>query len=206
MSVTVAPIPDSPVSQSPPGTRSIYVYRWVDPVVDRQGFHARSQYVEAFWLSSLGPTATLLLRHLSEVIEHNSEGVNIEISSCARRLGVSESEARNSTFRRSLSRLVQFGLARQSGMSVAVRLYVPLISRRQLLRLTPQLREAHTAMTIGSEVPQTLNGRRERCRRVAGALAQLGDSPAAIEQQLANWGFHPSLIGDVSRWLQTSTH
>lgn len=30
---------------------------WADPVVDVRGFDPRSQYVERYWLSVIGPTA-----------------------------------------------------------------------------------------------------------------------------------------------------
>ena len=37
---------------------------WIDPVVDRRGHDPRSSYVEQFWLGTLGPTATWLVRRL----------------------------------------------------------------------------------------------------------------------------------------------
>ena len=43
---------------------TLMVVPWDDPVVDQVGHDVRSNYVEAFWLNVLGPTATWTLRRL----------------------------------------------------------------------------------------------------------------------------------------------
>ena len=52
------------VTRVDPLPATVRVAPWDDPVVDRRGHDPRSAYVEQFWLSVLGPTATWLLRRL----------------------------------------------------------------------------------------------------------------------------------------------
>ena len=52
-----------PVKEQPVPTISITP--WADPIIDTLGHDPRSEYVERFWLPTLGPTTLLLLRRIA---------------------------------------------------------------------------------------------------------------------------------------------
>ena len=45
-------------------TDTLTVVPWPDDVIDALGHDPRSHYVEAYWLGTLGPSTTWLLRRL----------------------------------------------------------------------------------------------------------------------------------------------
>ena len=67
----------------------VRVTPWDDPLVDRRGHDPRSAYVEQFWLSVLGPTATWLLRRLVAGFDHHPDGYELDVAGTARALGLS---------------------------------------------------------------------------------------------------------------------
>ena len=58
---------------------TVRVLPWDDPVVDRRGHDPRSVYVEQFWLSVLGPTATWLLRRLVAGFDNRPDGEHADV-------------------------------------------------------------------------------------------------------------------------------
>lgn len=122
---------------------TVVVVPWRDPVVERVGFDACGDYVELFWLATLGPTATWLLRRLAVVALDHPDGYRIDAGELATALGLGSDQGRVSTLRKALKRLVIFGLAQEMGHLFAVRSVVPPLSMRQISRLPLHLREAH---------------------------------------------------------------
>ena len=90
------------------------VVPWDDPVIDALGHPPRSTYVERFWLSILGPTATWLVRHLDARLEAGGGAATVDLAATAEALGLGGGTGRNSPVVRSLARCHQFGIVRGS--------------------------------------------------------------------------------------------
>lgn len=117
---------------------------WHDAVVERVGHDARGDYVELFWLGTLGPTATWLLRRLAIVVATQPDGADMPLTDVARGLGLGPETSTRSILGKSLGRLEIFGLARAERDHLAIRTVVPPLPYKQLARLPDHLREAHT--------------------------------------------------------------
>lgn len=118
-----------------------------DPVLDALGHDPRSPYVERYWLSILGPSATLLLRRLANNLERTPDGFDVDCGQWALELGLGAKGGRNGPFWRSVERICRFGAARRHGDSLAVRRRLPPLTRRQIERLPDELRAAHDRWT-----------------------------------------------------------
>jgi len=129
----------SALLQSP----TVVVVPWRDPVVERIGHDACGDYVELFWLGSLGPTATWLLRRLAVVVVTHPDGTQIDLADLALGLGLGPDTGPTGSFGRSLGRLVMFGLARIDPDQLAVRAIVPPVPYKQVARLPDHLQMAH---------------------------------------------------------------
>ncbi len=114
-----------------------------DPVLDTLGHDPRSTYVEQYWLSILGPSATLLLRRLARDLETSPDGFQLDPGQWALEMGVGAKGGKHGPFWRSIDRICRFGAARRNGRSLAVRRRLPPLTRRQVDRLPDQLRVAH---------------------------------------------------------------
>ncbi len=79
---------------------------------DRDRFSARSPYVETFWLSTLGPTTTWIVRRISLELEASSGGFWLDAVEWARWLGVSESTSLRSPLVSAVFRSIRFGVSR----------------------------------------------------------------------------------------------
>src|SRR2546423_9980671 len=88
---------------------------WPDAVIDTLGHDPRSNYVETYWLSVLGPSTTWLLRRLARGFEASPAGFTLDLDDTARALGLATTSSKNSAFARALTRCVQFDLAQQQG-------------------------------------------------------------------------------------------
>ena len=139
--------PTRPATDIIPLPTSVRVTPWNDPVVDRRGHDPRSAYVEQFWLSVLGPTATWLLRRLAAGFDDHPEGYDLDVEAMARSLGLSVAKGMASPFAKALQRCVMFGVANRLTDSWVVRRRVPSISQRHLLRLPSALQTAHEQWT-----------------------------------------------------------
>ncbi len=119
------------------------IHPWRDPVVERVGHDACGDYVELFWLNSLGPTATWLLRRLAVITVTCPDGFVINTSELAVALGLGPDPGPTSSFTRSLARLLMFGLARVEGRHLDVRAVIPPLPTKQVERLPHHLQGAH---------------------------------------------------------------
>ena len=187
--MTLAPAPDIPA------TGTLRVAPWVDSLIDRLGFDPRSAYVESYWLGTLGPSTTWLLRRLAHRLDVAPEGFVLDLPSCAREIGLGDKGGRHSPFARSLSRLVQFEIARWRATdgTLEVRRCVPPLNRRQILHLPDALRIRHDEWQARQLEAQPADAVRLRCRSLASALLESGEDREAVERQLLRWGFHPAL-------------
>jgi hypothetical protein len=184
-----------------PTASTLAVRPWPDPVIDTLGHDPRSLYVEQFWLAILGPSATWLMRRLAAGLEANPAGFDLPLAETARALGLGDRGGRHSPFMRTLTRVCQFDLAQPHNDGVlAVRRKLPPLNRRQLVRLPPALQEAHQHWQEAQlQVPRTEQVR-NRARRLALSLLELGEDVEATERQLTRWKFHPALCREATAW------
>lgn len=211
MSTTLSPVP-TPAPARPPrlaaapladedGPSHLFVRPWVDPVVDEVGHDPRSPYVERFWLASLGPSTTWLLRHLAAGLEDEPEGYPLDLAATARALGLGGRRGRNSPFARALERSRQFGLTRDlGGDELAARRRLPPLSRNQVARLPHDLQHLHRQWQDDTTARPGVDEQRRRARRLALSLFELGEDREAVERQLHRWHLHPALAADATRW------
>jgi len=194
--MSLAPAP------SIPATGTLKVVGWPDPVIDSLGLDPRSAYVETYWLGTLGPSTTWLLRRLAHGLESAPHGFELDLPTCARELGLGDKGGRHSPFARSLSRLVQFEIARwqPSSTTLEVRRRVPPLNRRQVMHLPDDLRMRHDkwqARQLDAPPAQAVRG---RCRELALALIKTGAERENAERQLLRWGYHPALCYESTAW------
>jgi hypothetical protein len=182
---------------------------WPDPVIDRIGHDPRSPYVERFWLSILGPSTTFLLRHLATQLEVEPEGFVLDLSTTARAMGLGDRTkvGKQSPFLRALSRTCHFGLARLVDDVLVVRRRVPPLTSRQVERLPESLRLDHrrwqeAQLRAGRPDGAPVEAMRERARRLALTLLELGEDLDTTERQLHHWRFHPAVAYEAVRWAQ----
>lgn len=172
----------------------------VDPIVDEYGFDFRSRYVERFWLSTLGPSTTLLLRRIADGFDIAPDGFELDLASTAGGLGLAARGGKHSPFMRALVRTTKFGLARLHGDTFDVRRRIPPLNLAQLSRLPEELRDEHASWQRTHGSPNAQPDRQRRARRLALGLIETGDDIDTIERQLHQWQFHPALAHDAVRW------
>ena len=124
-------------------TTSVRFDPWPDEVVERIGFHGRSDYVERVWASAIGPTAVLALRSAVLLMESAGGPVTVELGDFARSLGVGGGVGRNSIIVRTLARLDAFDLAYALPGGYALRLWLPPLRRSQLSRAPATVQLIH---------------------------------------------------------------
>src|SRR5271156_547750 len=126
---------------------ALTVRPWPDELIDSLGFDPRSPYVERFWLGVLGPSAAWLLRRIAAAYDAAPDGFELSLGETARALGLGDRGGRNSPFLRTVNRMIQFELAQVTGPTgageLAVRRRLPPLSRRQIVRLSPDIQAAH---------------------------------------------------------------
>jgi hypothetical protein len=143
----IVPMNKSPELLTQP---AIVVVPWVDPVVDAAGASLFSRYVELYWLPVLGPSALWILRRVVMGFETYPEGYELDCAATANDIGLSFSQSPNNSFTRSLQRCLYFGALQPHQGGLAVRCYLPAVSKRHLQRLSPALREVHEAWNPGN--------------------------------------------------------
>lgn len=172
----------------------LHVVGLPDPIYDRLGHDPRSSYVETFWLGTLGPSTTWLLRHVAAELDRSPEGFDMDLAQVASRLGIGHRHGPNSPMSKALARAVQFGMARAAGPSrMAFRRKLPPLSPRQVANLAAPLAEAHRQ----ADIPPA---HASRSRRLAASLLALGESPEQVHSKLVQWRF-PDAAEAVS-WAQ----
>lgn len=182
---------------------TLAVVPWADPVIDVMGHDPRSTYVERFWLAVLGPSTTWLVRHISHRFEAAPEGFTLHLAETASVLGLGHSEGRHSPLVRALHRSCQFGAARATpDGALAVRRHMPPLTRRQVERLPAPVRAEHETWRLVERDAATLDAQGRRARRLALALAELGEDVATTEQRLQRWRIHPAVARDAAVWAR----
>lgn len=111
---------------------------WTDPKATDNWHDVRSPYFETFYLPTLGPSATLLVRKLRLLAL-----VDVMMPTCelARAVGLSPAVSKWSPITKSLCRLVQFNICRVTEGRYEVRQTVPSLAERHERRLPPHLQE-----------------------------------------------------------------
>ena len=185
----------------PAPARTLQVRPWEDPVLDRLGHDPRDTYCERFWLPLLGPSAVLLARQLADHLEHHPDGFAMAAEDASRSLGLGSPAGRRSAFNRTVARLAQFRLIHfDTDEVVLARRRLPGLSRTQALKLPTPLREAHDAWRVAEQTAPALPVLRERARRLALSLLELGEEPNEVEHHLHRLRFHPSLCREAMVW------
>ncbi len=184
-----------------PSAAFLPVRPWPDSVIDALGHDPRSAYVERFWLSILGPSTTWLVRYMANRLDASPEGFDLDLAATAAALGLGAKGGRHSPFMRALARCCQFDVAEaRADGSLAVRRKLPPLTRRQVLRLSPDLVAAHQAWQESELATPVHEQQRRRSRRLALSLLELGEDVEATEHQLARWKFHPTLCQEAVAW------
>lgn len=123
------------------------VVAWPDPVLDRFGHQPGSPYVEACWVSVIGPSAAWAWQRLARLAVSHPGSV-VEIAELSASLGLGTPQGRNATIHRTLGRLAAFGAATPGPDStLAVRTALPDLAARHLARAPGSVRAAHHALT-----------------------------------------------------------
>lgn len=180
--------------------RSLRIKPLPDDVIDSLGYDPRSSYVETYWLGVLGPSTTWLLRRLAHGLEASPAGYELPLAETARCLGLGGQGGRHSPFIRALSRLVQFDLAQPYGRELAVRRKVPPLNRRQIANLPTTLQQAHEAQQQRDLERPPFEHMRQRARRLALSLLEIGEDLEEAERQLLRWKIHPALARESAAW------
>jgi len=176
---------------------------WTDPIIDTLGHDPRSEYVERFWLPTLGPTSVLLLRRLASAFDRSPTDcpIEMEIGDLSQALGLGMRDGTSSPLVRSFDRLTQFELAcKTASNSFAVRRNLPPINRRHVHRLPDSLQREHSEWVEGQLADSPLEHARQRARRLAFTLFEAGDDLDHVERALLTIGFHPTVCRESAEW------
>jgi hypothetical protein len=173
---------------------------WDDPVVDRVGFDVRSQYVEMFWLSVLGPSAMWIIRRMVAGFGRYPLGYEIELAELASTLGLSFARGASSPFQKSLQRLVMFGVSQPVDGALAVRVKLPPVANRHLQRMPAPLQRAHERWRVDAGDHAANSLAHERARVLTDAMVTAGDQPEQVIRQLTILG----IDADVAEMATTA--
>lgn len=203
----------------PPNCDHLLVRPWPDPVLDEIGHDPRSPYVERFWLSILGPSATFFLRHVVERFDEAPHGFDLDLPACAAAIGLGVRQTRSAAFPRTVTRCCQFGAARLTNpTTLEVRKRLAPLTRRQIIRLPEPLRDEHDrwAECPPGTAPPTVPtgpdpmaladpvtegpGLVDKARRMALSLLELGEDADRTEQQLERWRFPQLMAREATAW------
>ncbi|MEO5724668.1 MAG: hypothetical protein ABIQ39_01600 [Ilumatobacteraceae bacterium] len=176
---------------------TLMIVPWHDPVVDSIGHDVRSMYVELFWLTVLGPTATWLVRRLVQGLDRYPLGYELDLADTAGALGLSFTPGISNPFVRSLNRCVLFGVAQPFDGGLAVRRSLPPVGSRHLMRMPESLRAMHREWAARPGAA-TVRDQPRRARLLAAAMVEAGDDPGIVERQLLSLGVPPDVAGAVN--------
>jgi hypothetical protein len=181
----------------------LHVEAWADPVVDRVGHDPRSAYVERFWLGVLGPSTTLLLRRLATELDAQPAGFDLDLAETSRSLGLGGNKGRHSAFLRAIDRTTTFRLARRSGRhGLQVRRHLPPLTLAQLKRLPTTVQDAHDEWNRAELARRDVVAARDRARRLALSLFEMGCDLDDVERELHRWHYHPAMAGAAAAWAR----
>ncbi len=144
----LTPAAETPTAPLPNPTQyfpelSLRISALEDPVLAQLGFDPRSDYVERYWLSILGPSAVLFLRRVATRFDTEPNGFDLDLVEWAQELGLGGKGGKHSPMWRTLDRICRFGLASRNGPNVAFRQFLPPLTSRQIERLPAHLQRAH---------------------------------------------------------------
>jgi hypothetical protein len=106
-----------------------------------------------------------------------------------------------------VSRLAQFRFVHFDADDVLLaRRRLPGLSRTQVMKLPASVREAHEAWRLSEQTTPALPAMRERSRRLALSLLELGESPQEVSQHLHRLRFHPTLSHEALTWAIARHH
>lgn len=119
----------------------------LDPVLEKTGVAIKSEYVEMFWLPTVGPTTLWLARNLVGrlVYEPTLDGQYL-LAELAAEIGCGDkalAHGADSVIVRALDRMVAHRFAARWADRIEVSPYVPRLSPRQVERLPARLRAMH---------------------------------------------------------------
>lgn len=122
------------------------------------GFPLDHPYIELVYVAVLGPSGVVLLRRAGFLFSLHPHGLTVDATELARDIGVRSSSSRplgkQASLRRTLDRLVRFGLAEWLRPDdCGIRTTVPPLSSKALKRLPESIRELHDALVSGAEGP-----------------------------------------------------
>ena len=184
--------------------RTLAIRPWPDAVIDEVGFDPRSAYVERYWLGILGPSATWLVRRLAAGLEAEPAGFALDLTEAALSLGLGVRGGRNGPFMRTIDRICQFGAAQRiDDDTLRVRRKLPPVTRAQLGRLPAALQADHdewAGHAGGGTSSLAVEQMKQRARRLALSLLELGEDVEATERQLHRWKFHPAVAREATAW------
>ena len=178
----------------------LWIEPWDDNVTDELGHDPRSPYVERFWLSTLGPSATWLLRAIAYGLEASPTGFELSAADTARALGLGERTGRHSPFVRAVGRLCQFELARMRAGTLVTRRSVPWLDRHQLRRLPYLIQTEHQAWETAETEASGPEAMRRRGANLAFGIVRAGGTVDDAERALIRWKYHPSLCRSLAEW------
>jgi hypothetical protein len=157
-------------------------------------------------LPVLGPSTVLFLRQVADRLDDEPDGFSLDLTDAARSLGVGMRGGRNAPIMKTVERSCRFGAAQMHGRStLAVRRRLAPLNRTQVERLPDRLQAEHGAWLTRPTAVNQGEQLRERARRLALSLLELGETPEACERQLHAWRFHPAIAFDALRWAR-ATH
>lgn len=183
-----------------PRANVLWIEPWTDHITDEIGHDARSPYVERFWLGTLGPSATWLLRAFAYGLESCPGGFELAAGDMARLLGLGDRTGRHSPFVRAIGRLCQFELVYVRGVTIVTRQNVPWLDRRQVIRLPATIQAEHLAWDSADHEVSPPRAMRRRAAGLALGVVRSGGSVADAERSLGRSAFHPSLCHSMAEW------
>jgi hypothetical protein len=193
----IARFPSAPFA----GQRTIRIEPWIDPVMAELGHDPRSAYVERFWLSVLGPSATWFLRALAYGFDDRPEGFDLDTAEVSRALGLGERLGRHSPLQRSIERIGHFGLGRvRGGVTFVVRPQVPWLDDPRIARLPAQLRVEHRQWTAANRANAPELDARRQAAAIALTCARTGGTADDIARALADRHLDAAAMATLTAW------
>lgn len=170
-------------------------------MIDQIGYDPRSPYVERFWLGVLGPSATWFVRYVADRFDVAADGFDLDIANCASAIGLGRPWGATAAFPRMVTRICQFGTGRLVGRTtLEVRRTMPPLTRKQVERLPESLRVEHSRWVDQAPAAAQAAALRDRARRLALSLLELGEEADATERQLLRWRFPEPIAREATMW------
>lgn len=113
-----------------------------DGVIEAHGHSPSDLYIDLCYLGLLGPSTTCLWRHLARLV---ADGGSCELvtTELAKTIGLGHRDGRNSPLNKTVRRLVHFDAGQWQDDVLAVRLALPDLCEKQMVRLAGTARAAH---------------------------------------------------------------